>query len=117
MLKIGGQKVPTSITLLVAADSVLTAIGLLLASIARFWPNGYGPVTAQLLSSRTLLRFLGSEFDTLALAQQLEYRAAHRAAVEEVFDSTFVADEPETFVDQQPSDSAVWHTQALRSDP
>ena len=64
-----------------------------------------------------LLGIFRSEFHTLAFAQQLEDGAAYRAAVEEVLDSTFVADEPETFVDQQPSDSAVWHTQALRSDP
>jgi len=64
-----------------------------------------------------LLGIFRGELHTLAFPQQFEDGAAHRAAVEEVLDSTFVPDEPETLVDQQPSDSAVWHTQALRSDP
>ena len=58
MLRIGGQKVPTSIALLVAVDSVLTAAGLFLAATARFSPEGYGAVISYLLSSRTLFRFL-----------------------------------------------------------
>jgi hypothetical protein len=29
--------------------------------------------------------------------------------VEEVFDPAFIADEAETFVDQQPSDGPGWH--------
>ena len=67
--------------------------------------------------ARSLLGILGGEFHTLAFAQQFEHGAPHRAAVEEVLNSAFVADKPEALVDQQPSDSAVWHTQALRSDP
>jgi hypothetical protein len=49
--------------------------------------------------ARALLRVLRSEFDALTLAQQLEHGTADRAAVEEVFDPTLVADEPEPFVD------------------
>jgi len=64
-----------------------------------------------------LLGIFRGELHALAFPQQFEDGTAHRAAVEEVLDSTFVADESETLVDQQPSDSAVWHTQALRSDP
>ena len=43
-------------------------------------------------------------------AQQLEHRAADRAAVEEVLDPAFVADEPEAFVDEEPCDCPGWHT-------
>ena len=49
----------------------------------------------------TLPGFFLREFDSLAFAQQLEDRAAHRAAVEEVLDSRFVADESEPLVDQE----------------
>src|SRR5437773_1951406 len=62
--------------------------------------------------ARALLGIFRGELHTLAFPQQFEDGAAHRAAVEEVFDSTFVADEAETLVDQQPSDCAVWHTQS-----
>jgi sugar transferase (PEP-CTERM system associated) len=58
MLKIGGQKVPTSIILLVAADGVLTAVGLLVATIIRFSPNGYSEVVAHLLATSTFPKFL-----------------------------------------------------------
>jgi hypothetical protein len=47
-----------------------------------------------------LLGIFRSELHTLAFPQQFEDGAAHRAAVEEVLDSTFVADESETLVDQ-----------------
>ena len=57
MLKIGGQKVPSSLVLLVAADSALTAIGLLLATIIRFGPGGFGPVLSHFLSSWSVLRY------------------------------------------------------------
>src|ERR1700730_4848213 len=47
--------------------------------------------------ARTRLRVLRSEFDARALAQKFEHRAPHRAAVEEMLDSAFVANEPEAF--------------------
>ena len=47
-----------------------------------------------------LLGILRGELHTLTFAQQFEHGAPHRAAVEEVLDSAFVADEPEALVDQ-----------------
>jgi len=64
------------------------------------------------------LRILWGELDTLALAQQLEHCAADGAAVEEVLDSAFVADEPEAFVDEKPCDCPGWHNpNPSRSEP
>lgn len=57
MLRIGGQKVPTPLLLLVATDCVLVAVGLLLATVARFSISSYGPVLEYLATSKTLLRF------------------------------------------------------------
>jgi hypothetical protein len=67
--------------------------------------------------ARTLLRFLRSELDALTFAKQLEHGAANGAAMKEVFDPTFIADEPEPFVDEKPSDRAGWHTRVLRMFP
>lgn len=57
MLRIGGQKVPTPLLLLVATDCVLVALGLFLATVARFSVSSYGPVLEYLGTSKTLLRF------------------------------------------------------------
>jgi hypothetical protein len=54
------------------------------------------------------------ELDTLTFTQQLEHCAPHGTAVEKVFDSTFVADESEPFVDQKASDGPGRHTRVLR---
>src|SRR5688572_14565630 len=64
--------------------------------------------------ARTLLRILRSELDALTLAEQLENGAANRTPMKEVLDSTFIANEPETLVDQEPCDRAVRHTRVLR---
>jgi hypothetical protein len=64
--------------------------------------------------ARTFAGFLGREFHALALTQELEHGTAHRASVKEVFDSAFVADEPEALVDQKSSDRSRWHTRVLR---
>ena len=61
-------------------------------------------------SARTLLGFLRGEINPLALTQELEDDAAHRAAVEEVFNSALIADESKPFVNQQTRDRAGWHT-------
>jgi sugar transferase (PEP-CTERM system associated) len=58
MLKIGGQKVPTSLLVLIATDCVLITIGLLLATVVRFYGRDYGPVVFYLASWRTFFRFL-----------------------------------------------------------
>ena len=65
---------------------------------------------ANIASARALLRFLRGEIDPLALTQELENGAAHRAAVKEVFDSALIADESKPFVNQQTRDRAGWHT-------
>jgi len=57
MLRIGGQKVPNPLLALVATDCVLVAVGLLLATVARFSVSSYGPVLEYLATSKTLLRF------------------------------------------------------------
>jgi hypothetical protein len=69
-------------------------------------PNFAGP--------RTLAGFFLREFDALAFAEQLEDGTAHRASVEEVLDSPFIADESESLVDQKASDGAGRHTRVLR---
>src|SRR5260370_36939069 len=58
MLKIGGQRVPTSLLLLVATDCVLIAIGLVLATVARFSVRDYGPAFSYLATWQTFFRFL-----------------------------------------------------------
>ena len=67
---------------------------------------------ADVAGARTFLGIFRSELDALAFAQQLEHRAADRAAVEEVFDPAFVADEPEPLVDEEPCDCPGWHTRS-----
>lgn len=57
MLKIGGQRVPTSLMLLVITDCVLIAIGLMVATVARFSVEAYGPVTLYLATWRSVFRF------------------------------------------------------------
>ncbi len=58
MLKIGGQKVPAPLMLLVTIDCFLMAVGLLLATVLRFSMSRYGPVVAYLVTGQTLFRFL-----------------------------------------------------------
>jgi hypothetical protein len=70
---------------------------------------------ADVSGARPLLRFFRSELDALTFAQQLKNRAADGAAMKEVLDSTFIANEPEAFVDQEPCDRAGRHTRVLRS--
>src|SRR5438552_3554373 len=60
---------------------------------------------AHVAGARALAGLFGSEFDALTFAQQLEYGAADRAAMEKVLDAAFVANEPETFVDEEPRNS------------
>src|SRR5262245_49539664 len=64
--------------------------------------------------ARSFAGFFRGEFNALAFAKQLEHRAAHRAAMKEVFDSSFVADESEPLVDQKASDRPGRHTRVLR---
>jgi hypothetical protein len=72
---------------------------------------------ANVAGARALLRFLRSELDTLSFAKQLEDGAPDRAAMKEVLDSAFIADKPETLVDQKPCDRTGRHTRVLRMFP
>ena len=58
MLRIGGQKVPTPLLLLLAIDCFLIAVGLFLAAILRFSSASYGSVFHYLLTWQTFFRFL-----------------------------------------------------------
>jgi len=58
MLKIGGQKVPTPLILLVAIDCVCMALGLFLAVVFRFGVQGFPAVFSYLTPWRVLPRFL-----------------------------------------------------------
>lgn len=50
MLRIGGQRVPATLLLLIVTDSVAIILGLVLASIVRFWVADYGSVRAYLMT-------------------------------------------------------------------
>jgi hypothetical protein len=69
---------------------------------------------AHFSGARTLAGFFLGELDSLTFPEQLEYGAAHGAAMEEVLDSTFVANESEPLVDQKASDGPGRHTRVLR---
>ena len=58
MLKIGGQRVPTPLLLLVTADCILIGIGLLVATFARLSVGSLGAAIFYLLTWRTFFRFL-----------------------------------------------------------
>jgi sugar transferase (PEP-CTERM system associated) len=57
MLKIGGQRVPTALVLLVATDCVVIVAALLLATIARF-SGEHGAIVSYVAAWQTLFRFL-----------------------------------------------------------
>jgi sugar transferase (PEP-CTERM system associated) len=57
MLKIGGQKVPTSLLFLLGIDAIVIVFGLVIATIARFSVNHYGSVLAYLGAWQSFYRF------------------------------------------------------------
>jgi sugar transferase (PEP-CTERM system associated) len=57
MLKIGGQRVPTPLFLLLGVDCILIEAGLIIATCLRFWTHNYGPPTLYLASWQTFFRF------------------------------------------------------------
>ena len=59
--------------------------------------------------ARSLGRLFGRELDPLTFAEQLEHGATNRRAMKEVLDTTFVANEAETLVDEQTCNRAVRH--------
>src|SRR5688572_28360437 len=61
---------------------------------------------ADVTGTRTLGGFLDLKLHPLSLAKQFEHCAADRAAVKEMFKATLITDEPETFIDEEASDSA-----------
>jgi sugar transferase (PEP-CTERM system associated) len=58
MLKIGGQKVPNTLLLLLAIDCALITLGLLLATVTRLGVSGLAGVISYLGTSQTLMRFV-----------------------------------------------------------
>ena len=58
MLKIGGQKVPTALVLLVATDCVLITLGLFLASVVRFSFGARSSIVYYLASWQSIWRFV-----------------------------------------------------------
>lgn len=58
MFRIGGQKVPTPLLLLLLIDCLLIVVGLFLAAVLRFSVGHYGPVFAYLLNWQVFFRFL-----------------------------------------------------------
>lgn len=58
MIKIGGQRIPTTLVLLLAADSFLIAGSLLFAIVVRFSVGEYGQVLGYLYGHWTPYRFL-----------------------------------------------------------
>jgi sugar transferase (PEP-CTERM system associated) len=58
MLRIGGQKVPTPLLLLLAVDCFLITLGLFFAAVLRFSVANYGPVFHYLLTWQTFCRFV-----------------------------------------------------------
>lgn len=54
-------------------------------------------------------RLFHSELHALAFTKELEHRAPHGRTMKEVFDTTFITNEPEAFVDQQTCNRAVGH--------
>ena len=67
---------------------------------------------ADITRARAFLRFFNRKLDALTLAQQLEYRTTHRAAMEEVLDPAFVANEAESFVNQESCDCPGRHSRS-----
>jgi hypothetical protein len=64
-----------------------------------------------------LLGLLDGEVDTLTFSEQLEDRPADGTTVEEVLDSSFVADKAEPFVNQQSCDRSAWHSGPSQIEP
>jgi len=58
MLKIGGQRLPTQLLLLLSVDSIVIALGLAVATFIRFSSHGYGPALLYVGAWPTVARFL-----------------------------------------------------------
>ncbi len=58
MLKIGGQRVPTPLLLLITVDCILIVLGLFVAIFVRFSIHNYGSAIQYLASWQTFFRFL-----------------------------------------------------------
>lgn len=69
---------------------------------------------ADVASPRAFLRIFLGELDALPFTKQLEHRASHRTAVEEVLNAGLVPDEPEPLVDEESCDRPGLHTRILR---
>lgn len=65
----------------------------------------------------TLTGILRREFHSLSLAQQFEYGAADRTAVEEVLEPALVSNEAEALVDKESCDGPVRHNRSPPFEP
>ena len=64
---------------------------------------------ANFTGARPLGGVLDGELNALALTEQFEHGPADRGPVEEVLDAAFVANKPETLINQQSRNRAVGH--------
>ncbi len=69
---------------------------------------------ANFTGAGTLSRLFDGEVGSLTLPQQFEHPSPHCAAMEEMLDSLLIADEAETFVDQETRDRTACHYDLLR---
>ena len=63
-----------------------------------------------LASTRALGRLFHSELYTLTLTEQFEDGTSHLTAVEEVLDSSFIANKTKALIDEEPCNGTAWHT-------
>jgi len=71
--------------------------------------DGLGFDQANVTSSRPLGRVLRRKFHVLPFAQQFEHSATHCAAVKKMLNATLIADESESFIDEQACNGPIRH--------
>jgi hypothetical protein len=59
--------------------------------------------------ARSFLRFLESKLNALAFPQELKDRSTNRTTVEEMLNAALVANEAESFVEQEPCNCTARH--------
>src|SRR6185436_9421492 len=69
---------------------------------------------ANVTRTRALRGILGRKLHPLTLPQQFEDGTPNRTSVEKVFDAAFIADEPESLVDEQACNCPRRHNRVLR---
>jgi hypothetical protein len=69
---------------------------------------------ADVACTRPLARLFSLKLDALALPKKLEDRLANSAAVKKMFDAALIADETESFVDEETCNCPGRHSRVLR---